>query len=206
MAWLKGSDRVCECMTSRGLSPRAAEGARRSTRPVYEAGTGKEPVTLGCGGGTTAARGRSTGAPWPQPRFVTTTGVFGRSHGLPTHWSGRLCRPGLRRGPQPRAAFGGQARSLVAPMCRPRPRTWVGAGPPRRGRARRTLMPSHTATGSLATVPGVSVVFAAIRCVRWLMDLHTHTFGVDLGPAWGFKRLQSDPKSSPSDILKLQLN
>ena len=104
------------------------------------------------------------------------------------------------------AAFGGQARSLVAPMCRPRPRTWVGAGPPRRGRARRTLMPSHTATGSLATVPGVSVVFAAIRCVRWLMDLHTHTFGVDLGPAWGLKGLQSDPKSSPSDILKLQPN
>ena len=59
------------------------------------------------------------------------TEAFGRRHGLPTHWSGGLCHPGPRRGQQPEAASG-------APMCRPRPRTWVGAGPPRRGRARRT--------------------------------------------------------------------
>ena len=34
------------------------------------------------------------------------TEAFGRRHGLPTHWSGGLCRPGPRRGPQPRAASG----------------------------------------------------------------------------------------------------
>ena len=35
----------------------------------------------------------------------------------------------------------------AATLCRPRPRTWVGAGPPRRGRARRTLIPNHIARG-----------------------------------------------------------
>ena len=127
MAWQKGSARLDNYMTGRGLSPRAAEGARRSTRPVYGTLTGGEPVTPGRGCGTTAALGQwSTGA---SPCLRGATEVFGRRHGLPTHWPGGLCRPEPRREPQPRAAFGGQARSLVALMCRPRPRTWVGAGP-----------------------------------------------------------------------------
>ena len=113
------------------------DGGVRSMKPVYGTATGGEPVTLDCGGGT-ATRGRSTGPLGRSRRFfVTATGDFGRCHGLPTHWSGGLCHPEPRRVPQPEAAFGGQARSLVAPTCRPRPRTWVGAGPPRRGRARR---------------------------------------------------------------------
>ena len=39
--------------------------------------------------------------------------------------------------------FSIKSMQYVAPMCRPRPRTWIGAGPPRRGRARRTLMPNQ---------------------------------------------------------------
>ena len=95
-------------VTLRCSSPGPGE---RSARPVYGASTGREPVTPGCGGGTTAARGRSTGPLGRSRRFfVTATGVFGRSHGLPTHWSGGLCRPGPRREPRPRAAFRGAKR------------------------------------------------------------------------------------------------
>ncbi len=67
MVWQQGSARLYKYITGRGLSPRTAEGTLRSIRPVYGAATSREPVTPGCGGGTTAARGRSTGAPWLQP-------------------------------------------------------------------------------------------------------------------------------------------
>ena len=138
MAWRKGSDRVYVCMTSRGLSPRTAEGTLRSMRPVYKAGTGREPVTPGCGGGTTAARGRSTGAHWPQPPHFRD-----RDLGL---WSRpRPPDPLVGRALSSRTAEGTAAQGRLWGTCRPRPRTWVGAGPPRRGRARRTLMPTHIA-------------------------------------------------------------
>ena len=138
---------VIVVMTSRGLSPRTAEGTLRSMRPVYRAGTGREPVTPGCGSGTTAARGRSTGAHWPQPPHFRD-----RDLGL---WSRpRPPDPLVERALSPRAAEGTAAQGrlrgakrdhLQPPMCRPRPMTSVGAGPPRRGRARRTLMPNHIA-------------------------------------------------------------
>ena len=136
----KGSARVYVHMTGLGLSPHAAEQVR-STGPVYGAVTGREPVTPDCGGGTTAARGRwSTGA----PRFgmVRPGSSVAATASRPTGREG-FVTPGRGGNRTPRPPWG-QARSLVAPMCRPRPRTWVGAGPPRRGRARRTSPPNQT--------------------------------------------------------------
>ena len=68
-------------------------------------------------------------------------------------------------------------------------------------------MPSHTATGSLATVPGVSVVFAAIRCVRWLMDLHTYTLleliWDQLGVSKGSKVIPNRPQATFSNCSQI---
>ena len=140
-------------MTSRGLSPRTAEGTLRSMGPVYKVGTGRERVTPGCGGGTTAARGRSTGAHWPQPPHFRD-----RDLGL---WSRpRPPDPLVGRALSPRAAEGTATQGRLWGMCRPRPRTWVGAGPPRRGRARRTLMPTHIARRVPNHSSLVCVVFA----------------------------------------------
>ena len=97
---------VIVVMTSRGLSPRTAEGTLRSMRPVYRAGTGREPVTPGCGGGTTAARGRSTGAHWPQPPHF-----HDRDLGL---WSRpRPPDPLVGRAVSPRAAEGTATQSRL---------------------------------------------------------------------------------------------
>jgi hypothetical protein len=93
------------------------DGGVHSMKPVYGAVTSGEPVTPDCGGGT-ATQGRSTGPLGRSRRFfVTVTGVFGRCHGLPTHWSGGLCHPGLQRVPQPKAAFGGPSATTCSPPC-----------------------------------------------------------------------------------------
>ena len=102
-------------VTSRGLSPCTAKGGGikvRSTSPQHKTGLRDfdrpgacHPETAGVG---QPQLGAGLRGPFGRSRrfFVTATGVLSRGHGLPTHWSGGLCRPGPRRGPQPRAASG----------------------------------------------------------------------------------------------------
>ena len=113
-------------------------GSRRGPRPK----AGLRGVTLDVRGGIPHQSRAGLRVPLAAAALNgTATGAFSRGQRPSNPLAGRSLPPRAVEGTTAQGRLWGAKRDhLKLPLCRPRPRTLVGAGPPRRDRARRTLL------------------------------------------------------------------